>query len=442
MIKPVVCAALLACSFGALAADWQKDFFSPLSHELPPSRGVAADALGNVHLQTYNRFSGSEQYVFLHHYIIDASGQTQPGWGLSQVERMSDCGVYAKAGQRLDCTRRNGVWGEETRLEMYGSDGPYPVWQNTLPGEATLLDASIPQQDHALVLARIDSPIGAELGVFRVQSNAPAEPLSVIPACPQPNQSVLNLRARMPQQPWEPLRVVKACWNSFGTTDLILDEFDPQSGQWNTRSLWSVPFGAALMRAEIGPQGQPYALIQHESGTRELLTAPQFIDQWMPVPFPIQDKIAAFLVGERGLTVVSVGSSQANGMNATLGGEYTVSWFEAQSFWPIMHRFEELDAYAPKVFALSSEGELLVLGSLLYQSGEFERLLLAQRSRELHQIADVTLSANETARGAPYLLGGPNNTAVLARTIAQEQSAFETWLGVRANSYDLPPSFK
>jgi hypothetical protein len=434
-------AALLTCSFGANAVDWQQEFFSPLTNELPPTRGVTVDDQGYVHLQAYNRFADGGPYFLAHQYTIGASGQVPWIWGLSSVDRMSDCGVYAKAGQRLDCFRVNGFGGEETRLEMRSAYGSNIVWQSSLPAEITLLDASIQQQDEALLFGRIDSSGpggGSELAVLRANSYAPAEVLSVVPACPSSAQTLTTLRTHLPKEPGQPVRVVKACWNSFGTTDLSLDEFDPQSGQWNTRSIWAIPFGASLARAEIGPQGRPYALVEHHAGFRELLSVPAFADQWWPLPFPVQDKIAAFLVGQQGLTVVSVASDPLNSANIELNTPYDVTWFDDQNGWPMitMHRFEGLGEISPKAYALSSEGDVLVAGSPLHAAGQADRLLLARRDRELMPIAELPLSPDETDVGTTYLIGGANNVAVVARTIARDEGFGDPQTGVRVNQYE------
>lgn len=81
MLRPFLCTALLACSFGAAAKDWQNESFSPMTTELPPSRGVAVDDLGYVHLQAFNKHAWSLGYDFVHLYTIGAQGQVPWIWG-------------------------------------------------------------------------------------------------------------------------------------------------------------------------------------------------------------------------------------------------------------------------------------------------------------------------------------------------------------------------
>ncbi len=466
MFKTAICTALLTCSFGALAADWQKEFTSPsLTNELPPSHGVAVDDQGYVHLQAYNRHPWSNQYIFAHQYTIDASGQVPWIWGLSQVSRISDCGVYAKSGQRLDCFRVHGSQGEETRLEMRSDNSSNIVWQSSLPAEVTLLDAAIPQKDVAVLFGRIDSSApngGSELVVLRANSFAPAEVLSVVPACPSAGQTLTTLRTLMPTESWQPIRVVKACWNSFGTTDLILDVFYWQSGHWFTGSPWVIPYGASLVRAEIGPQGRPYALVEHNGGFRELLTAHVIADQWWPIPFPVQDKITAFLAGHQGLAVATMNDSDGSGATLSslpLRPEYSIHWFDQDNFGPTIQHFGDFDSLSPKAFALSSDGDVIVLGSPAYSFGgavsfldsasaeravsayaPSNRVVLARRTGKLLPIGDVPLASNESEIGSTYLIGGPNNTALLARTISQNTGDDLPLIGVRVNQYDLPTS--
>ena len=46
MTKRIVCFALFACAFGAHAADWRMDFFSPMTNELPDDHGAQVDDQG------------------------------------------------------------------------------------------------------------------------------------------------------------------------------------------------------------------------------------------------------------------------------------------------------------------------------------------------------------------------------------------------------------
>jgi hypothetical protein len=442
MIKRFLCTILLACCSGAHAGDWQVEFFSGMTNELPASRGVAVDESGYVHLQAFNRQPWNNSYQLAHLYTIDAQGQIPWMWDLSWVDRKSDCGVYARPGQRLDCFRAAGPDGEQTRLEMRARQGSHTIWQTSLPGEFEPLSASIPDphQDEAFFIGKLTSASGVELGIFRANGPGPADVLSVAPACPQTGQQLLSLQTYSPQDPSDRIRFIKACWNSFGITDLILEDFEPQSGLWITRDTWWIPYGASLAQAQIGPQGRPYALIEHHNGLRELLTSPSNgMGPWWTVPFPVEGKIAAFLVGHQGLAVVSLSDSPSNNSDVVQGNTHHITWFDGDG-WPFIttHRFAGLDEISPNALALSSEGEVLVVGSPLYAAGQPDRLLFARRSRELQQIAELPQTPNEVDAGRVYLVGGPNNVAVVARTLHRSDHFGQIDTGIRVNQYDLP----
>ncbi len=441
MFKQLVCSTLILCSFGAHAGNWQQEFFSLMTNELPAARGVAVDDQGYVHLQAYNRHgTNAPDYSMAHHYTIRSDGQIPWIWGVSYANRMSSCGVYAKAGQRLDCKHITRFWGEETRLEMRESNNSNVVWENVLPGDVTLLGASIPQQNQALVLGRIDSPHGAQLGVYRIDSQwHPPYPVSLEFACT--SGTLLDLRATMPQQPGEPIRVVKACRNGFGNIELKLEDFNPQSGVWSTRSTWYMPSNTWVAHMEIGPQGQPYVMTQDDNNERLLLTVPQFIGQWVPITMPILDRVAGFFVGHRGLVIVNVAPRDGQFSDYLLGSnpEYSISWFDDGTFFPIIHHFGEFEDLSVKAFALSSDGDVIVLGSPMYTPTQ-DRLLLARRNRERLPIGISPLWPDETEVGTTYLIGGPNNSAVVARTIARGQGSGNSQIGIRVNQYELPPT--
>jgi hypothetical protein len=447
-------AALLTWSFSAIAVDWQQDFFSPQTNELPPLRGVRVDDQGFVHLQAYNRFISDKHYFLSHQYTIRADGQIPWIWGLSQVDRMSDCGVYARAGQRLDCSRRRSRWfwdAEETVLQMHSTQSSNLVWETTLPGEVHVVDAAIqqPNPNEALILGRIDSPDHPslhELGVFRANSHGPAEVLSVIQACPHPGQTLTMLRSYVPKQAWEPIRVIKACWNSFGTTDLFIDEFNPQTQQWTMRPHWPLPYGTWLAQAELGPQGQAYALIEDGAGFRQMLTAPAVLDyHWWAMPLPTQGKVAAFMVGDKGAALVSMAYAQSSSSDIFAYPHYDVTWFDDSNGWPMitMQPLQDLGGISPKAFALSSEGDMLIVGSPQSNPAHAlpDQLLFVSRNRDWWPIAQLWPLLGETDIGNTYLIGGPNHVAVIARTIYRDTGNGQPEIGVRVNQYDLPASW-
>lgn len=443
MLKRLACSAFLLCSFGAHAGNWQKEFFTPMSNELPASHGVAVDGMGYVHLQAFNKQPWSNGYDFAHLYTINAQGQFPWMWGLSQVDRKSDCGVYANSGQRLDCFKTSGINGDETQLEMRSRYNSYIVWQARLPGEVELLDAGIPIESEALLVGRLSGASGDEVGVFRVAGYGSVEVLSIVPVCPYADQSMTMSRFRMPKQGGETIRRIKGCWNSFGTTDLILEEFDANLGQWTTLSISPIPYGAQLLHAEINGEGKAFALIEHKDGFRELLRTPAYADQWEPMPFPVEGEITSFLAGSQGLVVASlpavpeVGALQIGSMVFTstqIGDTPTVSWFDLNgSYWPMTQWFQKLSGIVPHGFALSSQGALIIAGSIVSEPAS-QQLWLASRDGHLDRVASLPLAAGETVIDKTYVIGGPDNVAVIARTIRQDGSQ----TGIRVNQYELP----
>jgi hypothetical protein len=429
MLKQLICATLLACSFGAHANDWYREFFSSMSNELPKSRGVAVDDHGNVHLQAFNKQPWSNSYEFAHLYTLNAQGHMPWIWGLSPVDRKSNCGVYARSGQRLDCFETSWFNGNLTMLEMRYRNSSDIVWQAPLPG--ALLDASIPTENTALVVGRLSRASGDELGVFRASPDAPMEVLSVVNACPYDHQTMTASRLRMPTQPNETIRHVKACWNSFGTTDLILEEFDLATGQWSTLSMWRMRFGENIAQMAINAEGKAFVLIEEQDVFVELLTSHMFGDQWQSHPFHIQGSIQSFLLNDTQLVVVS----RTLGMKSH--GPDTVTWFDLKGpFQPHTQPFPELRQYAVQGFALSSHSELIAVGYLPYQRTRAEKILLARRLGPLLTLGDIPLTINETTIGAPYVIGGPNNVAIIARNI--ERNGVGVQIGVRVNQYGLP----
>ncbi|MBN8212474.1 MAG: hypothetical protein J0M09_06100 [Xanthomonadales bacterium] len=244
----------------------------------------------------------------------------------------------------------------------------------------------------------------------------------------------------MPKQDGESIRHVKACWNSFGTTELILEEFDPHTRQWTALSTWDIAYGEQLLRADINAEGKAFALVEHKDGLRDLLRTPVYADQWETLPFPIEGEIAAFLVGPQGLVVASlptapgIGSVQLDTLAYAPGGiPTTVGWFDLNAYWPMMQWFPQLSDVAPQGFALSSQGALIVVAASLSQPSS-QQLWLASRHGHADSIASLPLAANEIAVDKTYLVGGPNNVATVARTIRRDGMQ----IGVRVDQYDLP----
>lgn len=436
MIRPVLCAALLVCAFGANAADWQREFFSPMTNELPAARGVAVDDLGFVHVQAFNRQPWSPDYAFAHQYTFDAQGQTPWMWGLSMANRKSDCGVYAKSGQRLDCMVYSGWSGDETRLEMRARDSAQIVWQTFLPAEVELLDAGIVQENVALFVGRIAGPAGIELGVFRASGDGPADVLSVTTLCPMSGQAPIHSRFRMPDAPGQSIRHLKACPTGFGTTELIVETFDANGSQWIPLAQWSLPFGTAVTHTAMNADDKAFALILHDDGSRGLLSSGTFDDRWMPMPLPIQGDVAAFVANARVLAIAIEGASP-DAVDVE-----SVIFFDLQAgFWPHPSwttPVPVLSNWNAEAFALSSEGTLLIAGNQLLFPQTSHHLWQVDRFGQYQPIAPLTLAANETTTAPPTLRASADNAVVVARTIVREAFFGDPQTGIRVNRFDLP----
>jgi hypothetical protein len=434
-LSALFCSALLALSCAAQAADWQREFFSPMTNELPAARGVAVDDLGYVHAQAFNRQPWSTGYDFAHQYTFDAQGQTPWMWGLSMANRKSDCGVYAKSGQRLDCMVHSGWSGDETRLEMRARDSAQIVWQTFLPPEVELLDAGIVDENVALFVGRIAGPAGIELGVFRASGNGPADVLSVTTLCPMSGQAPIHSRFRMPGAPGESIRHLKACPTGFGTTELIVESFDANAGQWTPLAQWSLPFGAEVTHTAMNADDKAFALIDRENGFSELLFSGVFGDMWMPMPMPIpsQGGIAAFLANARTLTIAVEGASPD-----IVDVESVIAFDLQGGFWPQFAPTQVLSNWNAQAFALSSEGALLIAANQPLFPQTSHHLWRVDRFGQSQPIAPLTLAANETTTEPPILRAGADNAVVVARTIVRETFFGDPQTGIRVNRFDLP----
>lgn len=433
MIRSLLCIALLACSSTAVAADWQREFFSSMTSELPASHGLAVDEQGFVHAQAFNRQPWSIHYELAHFHTFDAQGQTPWMRGVSMTNRKSSCGVFAKSGQRLDCFVHAGWYGDETRLQMQANDASQTSWQTVLPPGIKVLDASIADNNVALFVGRIEGAWGAELGVFRTGGYGLPEVLSVTPACPLPWQAPVISHFRMPDAPGESIRHIKACPTGFGTTELISEQFDAFSGQWTTLAQWSLPFGANITHAAMNADGKGFVLIDHGNGFRQLLFSGVFGDMWLPMPIPDQGGIAAFLANERTLAIAFEGTAPD-----AVDVESAVFFDLQGGFWPQFASTPVLSIWNAQAFALSSEGALLIAGNQLLFPQTSHHLWQVDRFGQYQPVAPLTLAANETTDAPPILRAGPNNVAVVARTITREEFFGDPQIGLRVQQIDLP----
>lgn len=433
LLSSLLCSTLFALSCSAQATDWQREFFSPMTNELPATRGVAVDDLGFVHVQAFNRQPWGTDYAFAHQYTFDAQGQTPWMWDLSMANRKSDCGVYAKSGQRLDCMVYAGWSGDETRLEMRARDSAQIVWQTLLPAEVELLDAGIVQENVALFVGRIAGPAGIELGVFRASGHGPSDVLSVTSVCPMSGQAPIHSRFRMPDAPGQSIRHLKACLTGFGTTELMVESFDANGGQWIPLAQWSLPFGTEVTHTAINADGKAFALIRHDDGTRALLSSGTFDDRWMPMPLPTQGDVAAFVANGRALAIAIEGASP-DAVDVE-----SVIFFDLQAgFWPQFVPTPMLSIWNAEAFTLSSEGALLIAGNQPLFPQTSHHLWRVDRFGQYQPVAPLTLAANETTTEPPTLRASADNAIVIARTIVRDEFFGSPQTGIRVNRFDLP----
>ena len=433
MLKPLTCALLLACAAPAHAADWQRDFFSPMTNELPPTRGAVVDDLGYVHLQAFNRHAWAQTHDMVHQYTLDADGNVPWIWGLSQAEGISDCGVYARSGQRLDCVLRSDWSGPYVQLEMRARTGSDVRWQAALPADARLRAASIPSEDAALVAAELDTGNGTEIAVFSITPWGWVDVIAVTPACPQAGQVLRASSFAMPQDASGAIRHAKACWNSFGTTDLIVEELDRWSGQWTPLATQPLSFGEDIERLAAAADGSAYALTRTSDGMqRQLWSTQPWSPWWQPQWFHPEGEPVAFETGAQGLLVAL--------RDATPGGIPPVfAWVSPQSGgWPQFQMFPQLADAASFDVAMSAQGDAVVLRRDDAGGVHEERLELARPDGTLLPVASLALPPGETALGDTYALPTPDGGVAVARTVQGSVEFGPDAIGLRVQRFALP----
>lgn len=432
MLKPLSCALLLACAASVQAADWQRDFFSPMTNELPPVRGAVVDDLGYVHLQAFNRQPWAQTHDLVHQYTLAADGSVPWIWGLSQADSLSDCGVYARAGQRLDCVLRNGWSGPYVQLEMRARTGSQVRWQAALPADAQLRAVSIPSEDAALVAAEFAHGDGREIAIFSITPWGWVDVVSVAPACLLPGQVLQASAFAMPQDASGGIRHAKACWNSYGTTELIVEDFDRWSGQWTPRATQPLSFGERIERIAVAPDGSAHALVRDAQRQRQLWSAPSWSPSWQPQWFHPEGEPVAFETGAQGLLV-------ALRDGAPGGFPPIFAWVSPQSGgWAEFRMFPQLADAAAFEVAMSAQGDAVVLRSDAIGGTLEQRLELARADGLLLPIATLVLGPGETAVGSPRALPTPDGGVVVARTVQGSAQFGPDAIGVVVERHALP----
>lgn len=430
---------LLLCT-AADASPWQQAFFSPLTNALPPARGLAVDEIGHVHVQAFNRGPQGSDYTMFHAYTMAADGSVPWIWGLSPVEGMSDCGVYARGGQRLDCVRRGGGSSTYPVLEMRSRHGSDVVWQAALPPESIVRDASIPSEDSALVVIERDAAGLREIVVQRFENGVP-ETLAATPACPFAAQSLIGSVFRMPVDANGRIHHVRACRNGFGSVELAHESFDATLGVWSQLSVQTI-FQGGIEQIALSPDGLAFALVQ-ENRQRMLWASADAPGPWSPHAFDFDGKVAFFAAGAQGLVVAGY-SPAPDSAEALCGlGLDMVGWFDLDTglsaqWIPV----SALSDAAPLGFALTDTGELVFVGK--YGQGASQDVVqVVYRSGQSKEIGLLELAANEASVGSAHVQWMPSTDGqgpgvVVARNVARADAFGGQSLGVRVDQLPLP----
>lgn len=440
MTKRIVCFALFACAFGAHAADWRMDFFSPMTNELPDDHGALVDDQGYVHLQAFNLpWSEAGQYETAHLYTFDANGQVPWMWGLTPARAGRSCGLAARGGQRLDCLSVDDGWSNrQQHLEMRRNGGGAPAWQASLPGNVDIRGIAIDGAEDALVVGTSDEPWQQWIVTMRFTAGGVDTGLPWTPACPGFGQRIGLSRFHMPTVAGGPVVLARTCGDDFGNRTLSVDVFDTALAQWSPRAnRWLAP-GESVERIEIGGDGRVYAVLAHDGGPYDLLATDATLGSWFPVdlPTPLGRPPQAVLADAQQLVVIP---DDADPIWPT---PHSAFWFNLDNggpHWPMIAVYPSLEGFDVAARALSADGRLLLLGNDTTQPLPSEQVRFAGRFGDANILAALPLETYETRVGRAYLLAGPGDTAIVARTLRADLGyAIET--GIRVNQYDLPPA--
>ncbi|MBW8850722.1 MAG: hypothetical protein JF600_08070 [Xanthomonadales bacterium] len=440
MTKPIVCFALLACAFGAHAADWRMDIFNPMTNELADDHGARVDDQGYVHLQAFNRpWAQADRYDTAHLYTFDANGQAPWMWGLTLARDGTSCGLAARGGQRLDCLSvDDGGGNRQPRLEMRRSGGGSPAWQAPLPGDVAVRGLAIDGAGGALVVATRDAAWQPSIVTMRFAADGTDAGQSSTPACPGFGQHIERSRFHMPTLDGGPVVLARACAGDFGDRTLSVDVFDTTLAQWSPRASRWLPPGESVERIEIGADGRVYAVLAHDGAPYDLIATDATLGHWRPValPTPLGLPPQALLADAQRLVVIP---DDADPIWPT---PHSAFWYDLDNggpYWLTIGTYPSLAGFEVRARALSADGRLLLLGDDATQPLPSEQLRFAGRSGDADILAALPLETYETRVGRGYLLAAPGGAAIVARTLrADLGDAIET--GVRVNQYDLPPA--
>jgi hypothetical protein len=403
------------------SAPWQYEFTGPFTNELPLSNGVAIDEFGFTHVQAFNRQPNSSAYFLAHTYSLNAQGQTPWIWGLNNVDRMSDCGVAARNGQRLDCFQQTSFLGDEHKLVLRSNS--QNVWSTVIPGHTRLLNFSITDNNTALVVFKNERIAGSILTVASIQ-NGNLTKLIEAPFCEGANVW-LSSTFQMPKNLSDPVLQLKSCGNSAGT-ELSLSTFDVSTALWTTQTNWFVPSTSEINHVALNEAGKAFAVLDTQ-GMQHLLSTHQS-GTWNLYPLalnPVQD----LLVNNEKLVLISA----RNG--AKIYGPSVVTWIDVNSFFaPITREFPELESRAIQGMALSSDNQLIIASEPNRSRERQATVISVDQQGGLNQIW-LPYNRDESRVGKTYVFGGPNQVALIARSI---QSGGNTT--VRVNQLDLPSS--
>jgi hypothetical protein len=419
-------ATFLLLSAGFAQADWQQEFFSPIDNELPKANGLTVDNSGYVHVQSFNRSPDSDNYHLMHAYTINSAGQVPWIWGLQNIQNISDCGVYGRSGQRLDCSLRQSWEGDRTQLTMRARSNSSVLWEVQLPMTHLLLDASIPLEDEAVVVSK-SQPFGKSpyLTVHRL-SNGQINSSQETPACALPNQELLLSKFRMPSTTGQSIRHLSVCGALSTGSEITLSEWNQISNSWAVLSTRFLPNGVTVEHAAINANGHAFVLTQQWNGFAELHSTHQVNDQWLPLPVFVEGFVRFMFASNEKLVLASHDGSKkaaATVTHATWINLQGAPWFDTRAI--------DLNLRSIDGVALSSDSSLIFVGPMGYTREQLRTVLQANEMGQVNQVGYLPYQRDERVMNT-QVRATVNNEVVVARTLDRYGS-----VGIQVNQYAL-----
>ena len=170
----------------------------------------------------------------------------------------------------------------------------------------------------------------------------------------------------------------------------------------------------------------------------DLLATDATLGSWFPVdlPTPLGHPPQAVLADAQRLVVIP---DDADPIWPT---PHSTFWYDLENggpYWQMIATYPSLEGFDVAARTLSADGRLLLLGNDTTQPLPSEQVRFAGRFGDANILAALPLETYETRVGRAYLLAGPGDTVIVARTLRADLGyAIET--GIRVNQYDLPPA--